>query len=490
MERAEADEKKVRIQKLNELRRLGVVYKDKFDRTHLTSQIKEDSLRDGVKVLEGAEEKVKIVGRILSIRDHGGIKFFDLQDPEGEMQVSINENSDGKDIFDKYIDPGDFVGIVGEPFVTKKDVLSVHVKKIELLSKSLNPLPSKHFSVTDPEIRYRKRYLDMTLNKEVKDRIVIKSKFVQAVREWLLEKNFLEITTRVLQPKAGGAMAETFSTHHNALDYDFNLRISNELDLKMAIAGGLDRVFEFAIVFRNEGIDNSHLQEFQMLEWYASCEDYETGMKWTEEMLRYAVEKSIGKTTFKVGNNEIDLGKRIERVKYSNLLKKYGIDINEDIKELQKIAEKLGIENIDKRSRGNLIDDIYKKKVRGDLVNPIFVTNLPSDMLPLARVNDEDPTVTDSYQLVINGTEIVKGYSELIDPEQQREAFKKQKEFKAIGDKEAMDINEEFLTAMEHGIPPVCGFGMGVERVITLLTDAHNIKESVMFPLLLPKNKE
>ena len=296
--------------------------------------------------------------------------------------------------------------------------------------------------------------------------------------------------TRTLQPTAGGAIAKPFLTHHNMLDRDLFLRISNELDLKMAIGCGFDRVFEFAIDFRNEGIDSSHLQEFQMLEWYAAYKNYRDAIVWTKELLRYAVKHSIGTLQFDVEINEkihtIDLSKEIPVVSFQDLLKEKQIDMHADKDELIAIAKGLGFsdKHLANRSRGNLLDDIYKKKIRPNLIDPIIVVDYPFDLLPLARRSDKDPSLSEAFQLIIGTWEIVKGYSELIDPIEQRESFERQQKEKELGDEEAMSVNEEFLEAMEHGFPPITGWGMGIDRFVSLMTGQKNLKDTVLFPLL------
>ena len=408
---------------------------------------------------------------------------------KGTIQVAIkNDCMDKKslDFFTEFIDPGDFVGIVGEPFMTNKGVLSVLARDISLLSKSLKPLPSTHFGIKDTELKYRKRYLDLILDEKTKKTFLIREKFVQALREWLLDLDFREVVTRTLQPIYGGALAEPFKTHHNYLKKDFYLRISNELDLKMVACGGIDRVFEFAIDFRNEGIDASHLQEFQMLEWYMAYGDYKQGIEMTKNLLKHSIKEATGSTVFLYDGKEFDLSKDIPIVTFDSLMKKYDIDINADKETLQKKAEEVGIKknDIEKKSRASLLDDLYKKVARPNLIEPIFVTDHPSDLFPLARVSDKDPKKAESFQLVIASWEIVKGYSELIDPQKQKIFFDSQNKAREEGDKEAMPTNNEFLEAMEHGFPPMIGFGMGIDRIVTLITDNKNLKDTVLFPTL------
>lgn len=494
------DEREIRLEKLQKLREMGIIpYKDSFNRKNFSTEIDTDSVRDYEEVTKAPQSSVKLAGRILSVRDHGGIIFFNLQDVKGEIQIGLKEGiikDEQIKFFKDFIDLGDFVGIVGEPFYTKQNKLTILATELHLLSKTIRALPSQHFGIQDIEIKYRQRYLDLLLNKETKERFIQRSNFVEALRRYLLQNDFLELTTRTLQTIPGGALAKPFKTHHDRLDLDLYLRISNELDLKMVIGGGFERVFEFAIDFRNEGVDSDHLQEFQILEWYSAYENYEQGIQRTEELLKYAVQNTFNTTKITITEGvekplEIDFAKSFERITYVKLLQKYNIDVNAEEKELQKIAMDCGIteKEISNISRGSLIDLIYKKKVRPYLLNPIFITSYPEVMLPLARLNDKDSTLTDSYQLVIKGTEILKGYSELIDPTIQRQKLEEQQKLLKKGDEGAMRINEEFITALEHGLPPLTGWGMGVDRIIALLTNQKNLKDVVLFPLLDTKQQ-
>ena len=299
-----------------------------------------------------------------------------------------------------------------------------------------------------------------------------------------------------MQPVFGGAMAEPFVTKHNYLKQDFYLRISNELDLKMAVGAGIERAFEFSIDFRNEGLDASHLQEFQMLEWYCAYENYTKGIEWTQDMIKIAIEKSTGSTKFDFMTSDgetrvIDMAGKIPVVSFTDLMKENNISADWDKDELIKYArdENVNIKDIEKKSRGNLFDEIYKKQVRPALIDPIFITKYPADLFPLARINDDNKDIADAFQLVVGGWEIVKGYSELIDPEIQRASFMQQQKSREEGDKEAMPINNEFLLAMEHGFPPILGFGMGIERMVALITGNKNLRDTVLFPLLASENE-
>jgi len=318
-----------------------------------------------------------------------------------------------------------------------------------------------------------------------------RSKITEGLRTWLISRGFVEIVTRTLQMQAGGALAKPFTTHHNTLDTDYALRIAPELDLKMAVVGGLEKVFEFAISFRNEGMDPSHLQEFQMLEWYAVYEDMNTNMQWTEEMLREILPKTLGTSSFTVFDKKgkehtVDISKPFKKISYKELLATVDVDIFAEKDVLVKKAIDIGIDATEakSRSRANLLDDIYKKLIRPNLVDPTFVTHHPGDLKPLARRNDADPRLADSFQLLIAGWEVVNAYSELVDPIAQRKLLEEQSKERKGGDAEAMEVNEEYLIAMEHGMPPITGFGMGIDRLVALVTGQKNLRDVVLFPLM------
>ena len=496
---SEADEREVRMRKLSILQDAQGVppFRNRFEKKHSAGRVAKldpEKFRSAEEVLKSPRATTRVAGRLLSIRDHGGILFLDVQDSEGCLQVACTKQAltEARVRFIReFLDPGDHIGVVGEPFLTRRGTVALHAASYMLLSKALLPLPTRHFGIANTETRYRKRYLDLVTDRDVYNRFVVRSAFVQAIRSWLLNKRFVELVTRTLQPVPGGANAETFKTHHRMLGCDYYLRISNELDLKMAIAGGFERVFEFAIDFRNEGIDASHVQEFQMLEWYCAFEDYRRGIEWTKEMLAFALKESLGKTTCTVpvkggGTREIDFGGRIRTVTFETLLAEYGIPMRGKKEDIANKAKEVGIdeETIRTFSHGHLLDEVYKKVIRPHLVEPVFVIQHPASMLPLARRNDEDPSVADSYQLVVRGWEVVKGYSELVDPIEQRKAFTEQAEARKGGDAEAMPFNHEFLEAMEYGMPPMTGFGMGIERMVSVITGVENCKEVILFPLL------
>jgi lysyl-tRNA synthetase class 2 len=493
------DERLIRLAKLQNIADGGTKTNPaRFDRTHNAKEVvdfsEKNKLRSADEVFASPTKNIKVAGRIMTFREHGKIAFANIQDISGQLQICFKFEVIGEKVFKFLLDDvdlGDFIGIAGEPFLTKQGKLALLCSEFTFLGKALRPLPDKFHGLEDTEIKYRKRYLDLIANTETMNRFLIRSKITQDLRNWLLNHNFIEIVTRALQPQAGGAVAEPFTTHHNSLDTDYALRIAPELDLKMAIVGGFERVFEFAPCFRNEGMDPSHLQEFQMLEWYAAYEDMNTNMKWTEEMLKEVLPKALGQTTFTVFDKKnkehtIDISKPFKKVTFAQLLETVGVDIFATKEILVKKAVDIGIDKkeAESRSRANLLDDIYKKLIRPNLIEPTFLLHHPADLLPLARKNDDDPRLADSFQLLIAGWEVMKSYSELVDPIEQRKALEVQSKERTGGDAEAMEVNEEYLTAMEHGMPPITGFGMGIDRLVTLVTGQKNLRDVVLFPLM------
>jgi len=487
--RAKSDQ----LKKLAEIKKRGFVpYADKFDKTHLAGDIK--TLSEG--------EKVKVAGRIMLLRTMGRLTFLHIQDFSGRVQVVLKADELEQGIYEEFlelINIGDFIGVDGEVFVTKKGEISVLAKSYQLLSKSLRNLPDKWHGLKDRELCYRQRYLDLLMNEETKERFKFKSQFIWELRKFYIEHGFYEVDTPVLCNTASGALAKPFTTHHNAFDMDVYLRIAPEIYLKEAIIGGWEKIFEVARVFRNEGIDPSHLQEFNMVEHYVAYWDYKQNMKFTEEMFATIIKKLKGTLKIEImdrnGNRQlVDFTPPWKVVTFRELLKKdCGIDIDkfktaDDLRaEIKK--KKIPVEDMDKLGQGNLIDALYKEVSRPQLVGPVFLTEHPIDLSPLARRNDKNPSVVDRFQLVVNGWELVNAYSELIDPLDQQARFDEQAKARAGGDEEAMLKDDEYVTAMEYGLPPVSGWGMGVERVVALLTGEPNLKDVVMFPLMKPSDK-
>lgn len=484
------DQRDIRIQKLMELRKLGInPYKDRFERTHTLKEAR--SLPLGT-------QGVRTAGRVMAIRLFGKLIFATIKDFSGHIQIALQERLLGEkpfSFFKRYIDIGDFIGVEGTIFVTKKGEITLDTHQFELLSKTLRPLPEKWHGVSDKEILYRQRYLDLIMNEKTMERFLQRTKIIQVMRDFLNRAGFVEVETPVLQTKPSGAIATPFVTFHEAMDMPLYLRIAPETYLKRCIAGGFEKVYEFARSFRNEGMDASHLQDFTLLEFYAAYWNYEDNMRFTEKLITHVVETIKGSLEITCDGKVINFKPPWERIPIKELIKRdTGIDISKhrDPKELRKVIKEKGYElpDIDNLNTVSLIDDLFKKVCRQKITNPLFVTHHPIELSPLARRNDSDPAITDRFQLVINGWEIVNAYSELIDPLDQRERLMEQARLHSRGDSEAMVMDEDFLLAMEHGMPPISGWGMGVDRFVCLLTDQDNLRDVILFPLLKPAETE
>lgn len=475
----------------------GFGFAEKFDRTHTSTQAREyvshHPVREIDSIVSDPRAAHRLCGRIKNVREMGKLAFLRLLDVDGDFQLCFAKQvlEDDFKKFLKLLDLGDFCGFEGEFFITKHGEPSLLVTKIHPLSKSLRPLPEKFHGLQDTEACYRERHLDLISNKETFDRFRIRSQIVQEIRQFFLNRDFLEIESRILQPQAGGAMADVFRTHHNALDHEFVLRISLELDHKMAVGGGMERVFEIGKCFRNEGIDPSHLQEFTLLEWYAAYKDIQINMQWTQELLQQILKNVIKSMVINVCDkdgheHEIDFSAAFKIARFDDLLKEHAnVDMHTiSDSDLIKVAQSLGVEKTEKVSRANLLDDVYKKTARPLLIQPTFVMDYPTDLKPLARPK-EDGT-SDCFQLLVAGWEIVNSYNELIDPLIQRKLLEKQTSAKEAGDSEAMEIDEVFLKAMEHGLPPMTGSGIGIDRLVALFTGQSNLRDTVLFPLMRP----
>lgn len=480
------DERDVRLQKLKELREIGEnPYKEKYKRTHSMAEAKE---------LPIGTKNVRIAGRVMAIRMFGRLIFATLKDFSSTMQIALQEKNLGKDrfkFFKKYVDIGDFIGVEGSIFKTKMGEITVDTESYELLSKTVRPLPEKWHGLTDKELCYRQRYLDLLMNKETMDRFITRTKIVKSIRNFLDNNGFYEVETPVLQTKPSGAIATPFVTHHNALDIDLYLRIAPETYLKRCIAGGFEKVYEFARSFRNEGMDPSHLQDFTMLEYYVAYWNYQDNMDFTELIIKNVLQEVKGSLILKHGEDTIDFGGKWERKDLQEIiLDDTGIDIYQykDADSLRKDIIKKGyeIQDIEKMSLGTLIDNLFKKVSRPKILGPLFVIHHPIELSPLARKNDKNPRITDRFQLIVKGWEIVNAYSELIDPVDQRQRLEEQAKLHSRGDTEAMVMDEDFLTAMEHGMPPMSGWGMGIDRFVALLTNQENLRDVVLFPLMKP----
>ena len=467
-------------------------YPDRFETNYEICDARE--LEDGV-------TGVRVAGRIVLMRKMGKMSFLTIGDIKGRIQVSVKLDMVGEETYKDFkanYDLGDFIGVEGEMFTTHTGEKTVRASSITFLGKALKPLPEKFHGVEDVEMIYRERYLDLIMNNDAKEKFLLRSKFIREIRNFLDEAGYIEIETPILNNKASGATAKPFTTHHNALDIDLYLRIAPETYLKRAVVGGFTKVFEIARCFRNEGIDATHLQDFTMMEGYAAFYDYKDNMKFLREMLQTVIEKTFGTLTVPIGDKEVDLSGEWEEISFRDLILKYSdIDIDKyDTKEklLKKIEEdKIDIDSetpLEDLGYGNLVDQLYKKVARPNVVKPTYLTKHPISLSPLARANDDNKELTDRFQLIINGAEIINGYSELVDPKEQEDRLIEQAKLKADGDEEAMPMDSDYISAMECGMPPISGWGIGIDRLIQLLTNSDNIKDVVMFPLMRPLNEE
>ena len=481
----------VRRNKVEEIKEFCNPYPERYETNYTLKEA--STLEDGIK-------DVRVAGRIVFMRKMGKLSFLKLRDIEGDLQVSIKIDLVGEEkykFFKTMIDLGDFIGVVGEIFTTQTGEKTLRADDFTFLGKALKPLPEKFHGVTDPEICYRNRYLDLIMNESTRKRFLLKYEFIKEIRRFLEDDGYIEIETPVLSNKASGASARPFMAHHNALDIDVYLRIAPETYLKRAVVGGFTKVFEFARCFRNEGIDATHLQDFTMLECYAAYYNYKDNMILLENMLKTVIQKVFGTLQVTINDKVVDLSKKWETVSFRDLILKYAdIDIKKFNTKESLLAEiknkKISFEtedDIETLGFGNLVDALYKKVARPSLIEPTFLIEHPIELSPLARANDEDKTLTDRFQLVINGAEIINAYSELVDPMDQEARLLHQAELKANGDTEAMMMDYDYINAMEYGMPPISGWGMGIDRVLQVLTGVDNIKDNILFPLMRPEEK-
>lgn len=477
---------KIRREKLTELQENGrnPFEVTKYERTHTSQQIK-----DNYAELEGT--KVSVAGRLMSKRGMGKVGFCHMQDMEGQIQLFVKKDLLGEDeyaIFKKY-DIGDIVGAIGEVFTTQTGEISVRVEKIELLSKSLQPLPEKFHGMTNTDLRYRQRYTDLIMNADVKDVFVKRSKIISSIRSYLNNQGFLEVETPILVSNAGGAAARPFETHFNALDEDFKLRISLELYLKRLIVGGMEKVYEIGRVFRNEGLDTRHSPEFTLMELYQAYTDYHGMMDLTENLYRHVAQEVLGTTKIVYNGIEMDLGKPFERITMLDAVKKYsGVDFNEihTLEEARTIAKEHHIEYEERHSKGEILNLFFEEYAEEHLVQPTFVMDHPIEISPLTKKKPENPEYVERFEFFMNGWEMANAYSELNDPIDQRERFKAQEEQLALGNDEANTTDEDFMNALEIGMPPTGGIGFGIDRMCMLLTDSAAIRDILLFPTMKP----
>lgn len=478
--------RKIRLQKLSKIKNLKInPYPARCKRKQTIAQ-----------ALKMMGKKVAVVGRVRGIRGHGGIQFFDLQDESGKIQLVFKKEELTASHYTliPLLDIGDFLAVQGEIFKTNAGEISVLVKDFQLLAKSLRPLPSKWHGLKDVEERYRRRYLDLIMNPQVKEIFRIRTKVLTELRNYLDSHGFMEVETPIFQPIYGGAAAKPFTTHHNALNCDFYLRISDELYLKRLIAGGFEKVYEVSKDFRNEGIDRQHNPEFTQIEFYWAYATYEDLMKFTEEMLVHVIKKTVGKLKIKHGDTILDFTPPWRRVAFRDLLlDELGIDINvaNTERKLQKEIKKKGIkfdlEGI--VGYGALVDKLYRETCRSKLIQPTLLLDYPAAMIALAKRKSDDPSKIASFQLLVKGFEVIKAYNELNDPIDQKERWLEMEKLarKGLEGYEAFDA--DYIRALEYGMPPAAGWGIGLDRLVSLLTNTHTIKEVILFPTLRPEKQ-
>ncbi len=477
----------VRREKLEELQKNGKNPFEitKFNRTNTAKEIKQN--------YEKFEEKdVTVAGRIIAKRIMGKASFCTIQDLDEKIQSYVSINDLGEESYKEFktYDIGDIIGITGFVFKTKTEEISVHAKSVTLLSKSLRPLPEKFHGLKDPDLRYRQRYTDLIMNPEVKKTFEIRSKIIKEMRNFLDEKGYMEVETPILNTIAGGATAKPFVTHHNALDIDMYLRIAPELYLKRLIVGGFDKVYEIGRLFRNEGMDIKHNPEFTSIELYSAYEDYNDMMNITEEMISKIAKDILGTTKITYQGTKIDLTPSWKRITMIDAIREVtGVDFNKisTDEEAVKLAEerKLGVDDI-KKTRGDIINIFFEEYVEETLIQPTFICDYPVEISPLTKRKKEDPRLTERFELFIGGREYANAYSELNDPIDQYERFKKQVQAREAGDEEANMMDEDFVQSLEIGLPPTGGLGMGVDRLIMLLTDSSSIRDVLLFPTMKP----
>jgi len=493
----------IRRQSLSAIRKMGI---DPYPPEEVRVTHEARDVKDNFKDEESENWKeVKLAGRLMGKRIMGKASFAEIQDQSGKIQVYFNRDEicPGEDkslynvLFKKLIDRGDYISVEGHVFRTQVGEVSIHVEKFTLLSKSIKPLPfpktddqgNVYDAFTDPEQRYRQRYVDLTLNPKVRDTFVKRTKVVDTMRRAFNDAGYLEVETPILQAIPGGASARPFITHHNALDIPLYLRIANELYLKRLIVGGFEGVYEFAKDFRNEGMDRTHNPEFTIMEIYVAYKDYKWMMKFTENTLEKVAREVNGSTELKVGDKTISFKAPFRRLTMIDAIKEYtGVDISGmREEELRKVCADVGVETDPSMGKGKLIDEIFGEKCEGNLIQPTFIIDYPVEMSPLCKKHRDNPELTERFELIINGKEIANAYTELNDPIDQRERFEEQLKLSKKGDDEAMFIDNDFLRALEYGMPPTSGLGIGVDRLVMLLTDNVSIQEVLFFPQMRPE---
>ena len=483
-----------RREKVQTFREAGInPFANNFVPSHQTSDVAELHVDDDAEFLQDCQESYAIAGRVMARRDFGKAAFIQLQDGSGRLQVYVARDQVGEETFGHFrkFDIGDIVGVCGVPFRTKTNELSLRASSIQLLTKSLLPLPEKWHGLTDVETRYRQRYLDLITNDDVRSMFFKRSRIVSLIRNHMLENGYLEVETPMMHPVAGGATARPFVTHHNTLKMDLFLRIAPELYLKRLVVGGFDRVFEINRNFRNEGISIQHNPEFTMMEFYRAYATYQDLMDYTEELICSLASDVCGGLKITYGGKEVDLTPPWDRLTMKESIAKYGeveLAVLENVEQLRNYAEKLGLEPDKAMGPGKLLAEIFDVVVEPNLWQPTFITEYPTEISPLSRKNDVNPEVVDRFELFVVGRELANAFSELNDPIDQKERFLQQLDEKAAGDDEAHAMDTDYIRALEYGLPPTAGEGIGIDRLVMLLTDAASIRDVILFPQLKPES--
>ena len=482
-----------RREKLAQLRDQGQAYPNGFERRDLAADIRARFEAKSKEDLAAEGARVQMAGRMMLKRDGGKAVFADLQDSSGRIQVFVRVDALGEEAFEafKHSDIGDIFGVAGEVFKTNRGELSIKIDSLQLLTKSLRPLPEKYHGLTDQEQKYRQRYVDLIMNEDSRRVFTIRSQTVQFIREFMIGRGFVEVETPMMQVIPGGAAARPFVTHHNALDMELFLRVAPELYLKRLVVGGIEQVFEINRNFRNEGLSTRHNPEFTMLEFYQAYADYEDFIDLTEDMMRKLAESVLGTQTIAYQDEEYDLSSPFERMTVAEAILKYNPDLDagrlEDADYCREAAKRLGIEAESGWGAGKLQIEIFEKTVEDRLKQPTFITAYPTEISPLSRCNDDNPFVTDRFEFFIGGQELANGLSELNDPEEQAARFRRQVEDKEAGDLEAMHYDADYIRALEYGMPPAAGEGIGIDRLVMLLTDSPTIRDVILFPHMRPE---
>ena len=479
--------------KLDALRKKGIAYPNTFRRDSLSGDLRNQYKEASKEELEKKSIQVTVAGRIMLQRIMGKASFITIQDMEGQIQAYIRSNDlpEGQYEDFKTWDLGDIVGVSGKLFLTKTGELTVHADSIEMLTKSLRPLPEKHSGLVDTEQRYRKRYLDLITNPDSLDIFKKRSQIVSSIRDFFIKNNYLEVETPMMHSVLGGAAAKPFTTHHNALDMDLYLRIAPELYLKRLVVGGLEKVFEINRNFRNEGLSTKHNPEFTMLEYYSAYADFNDQMAFIEDLFKTLTEQVLGSSKIDQNGVSYDFSQPFKKISLKDAVsEKLSVDSSSlDGRDfLLEIGKRYKLENLDNMSDGKILFELFEELVEGDLIQPTFITGYPKDVSHLSRSSDVNSLEVDRFELFIGGKEIANGFSELNDPEDQAERFRMQVDQKTAGDEEAMEYDSDYIEALEYGLPPCAGVGIGIDRLVMLLTGAQSIRDVLLFPQMKPKN--